>query len=107
MRPATRNTIFMFNLFQLHFNCRCIFYTTTPEIIRQCKELNIMTTNTTLNPYGLPYIGDMYKKAASMYKSSFYGYINADILISSEIFGVLEYMNELHQTQYAGRLVSN
>ena len=45
--------------------------------------------NTTLNPFGIPYIGDMYKNAGKLFKSSFYGYINGDILVENTINGVL------------------
>ena len=95
----------MFDLFQKHFNCRCIFYTTNPEYIRKCKDLDIVKMNTTLNPFGVPYIGDMYKNAGKLFKSSFYGYINADILVSTDIFSVLEYMKDVQENQYPNRLV--
>ena len=80
-------------------------YTTTPSIIDECNKLGIFTTNTTVNPFGLPYIGDMYKKAASLFNASFYGYINADILISPDWFSVLQYMKSIQEKQYPNRLV--
>lgn len=105
MRPTLQNVLYMFNLFQKHFNCRCILFTSTEEIINRCKELDIVVGNATVNEYGLPYIGDMYKSAAKMFKSSFYGYINADILISTEIFPLLEHMKTVHEQQYPNKLV--
>ena len=95
----------MFHIFQLHFNCRCIVYTTTPEIIDKCNELDIATSDSKKNPYNLPYIGDLYKKSKELFNSYFYGFINADILISTDMFGVLEYMKTVKERDYPNRLV--
>lgn len=101
----TLNTLYMMNIFQRHYNCRCIMFTTTPAIIEKCKELDIVTTTAEMNEYHLPYIGSMYQKAKELFPSTFYGYINVDILISTDIFGVLEYMKTLQQTQFPNKLV--
>ena len=80
-------------------------FTTSPSIIDKCKELDIVTTTAEMNEYHLPYIGSMYQKAKELFPSSFYGYINVDILISTNIFGVLEYMKSLLKTQFPNKLV--
>lgn len=43
-----------------------------------------------VNPYNMPIVGSMYAKAAQLYDSEYYGYINSDILVSVNLFEVLE-----------------
>ena len=43
-----------------------------------------------VNTYKLPFIGGMYEIASQMFESEYYGYINADILLSPNVFDILE-----------------
>ena len=80
----------MMRMFQTYYDCRAVVFTTTPRIIEVCNSLGITTSsNMTLNPFGLPYIGSMYHAAASLFDGAFYGYINADILLSTSFMEVL------------------
>ena len=55
----------MMRMFQTYYDCRAVVFTTTPRIIEVCNSLGITTSsNMTLNPFGLPYIGSMYRAAA-------------------------------------------
>lgn len=38
----------------------------------------------------MPIVGAMYTKAVELYDSEYYGYINSDILVSVNLFEVLE-----------------
>ena len=40
--------------------------------------------------YGMPILRDMLVKAKELYESEYYGYINSDILLSLNVFEVLE-----------------
>lgn len=41
------------------------------------------------NPYKLPLIDNMFEVVRELYDSSYYGYINSDILISPSLFDAL------------------
>lgn len=41
------------------------------------------------NPYKLPLIDNMFEVARKLFDSSYYGYINSDILISPSLFDAL------------------
>ena len=92
----------MFNLFQRYFNFKGIVFTHSKPIIQQAKEENITVIRNyqysknsiqslpRINPYGLPYIQDMFVRATKMFSSDYYGYINSDIMLSYNIFEILE-----------------
>ena len=96
----------MMKMLQRHYDCRAIVFTTTPHIIEVCNSLGITTSsNMTLNPYGLPYIGSMYHTAASLFDSAFYGYINADILLSTSIMEVLSFIKSQRSVTFPDTLI--
>lgn len=43
-----------------------------------------------MNRFGLPIVKGMFLRAQAMYDSDYYGYINSDILLSFNIFDVIE-----------------
>ena len=43
-----------------------------------------------VNTYKLPLIGGMYEIASQTFESEYYGYINGDILLSPNVFEILE-----------------
>ena len=96
----------MMHLLQKYYDCRAIVFTTTPSILDACKSLGITTSsNMTLNPYGLPYIGSLFHSAASLYSGRFYGYINADILLSSSIMEVLAFIESSFSSRFPNTLI--
>ena len=96
----------MMHLLQKYYDCRAIVFTTTPSILDACKSLGIATSsNMTLNPYGLPYIGSLFHSAASLYSGRFYGYINADILLSSSIMEVLAFIESSFSSRSPNTLI--
>lgn len=80
-------------------------FTANNKTIKVCNNYGILTSNRIeRNPYGLPYIGSMYTEAYSMVNSSYYGYINADILVSDRIFDVLTFI-EFEAYFYLQRII--
>ena len=93
----------MMRMFQTYYDCRAVVFTTTPRIIEVCNSLGI--TNMTLNPFGLPYIGSMYHAAASLFDGAFYGYINADILLSTSFMEVLSFIESQRSSHSRDTLI--
>ncbi|KNB46005.1 glycosyl transferase [Blastocystis sp. subtype 4] len=81
-------------------------FTANNKTIKVCNNYGILTSNRIeRNPYGLPYIGSMYTEAYSMVNSSYYGYINADILVSDRIFDVLSFIESKRTSIFKGSFV--
>lgn len=96
----------MMRMFQTYYDCRAVVFTTTPRIIEVCNSLGITTSsNMTLNPFGLPYIGSMYHAAASLFDGAFYGYINADILLSTSFMEVLSFIESQRSSHSRDTLI--
>ena len=106
MKTKSNNTLFMMRMFQTYYDCRAVVFTTTPRIIEVCNSLGITTSsNMTLNPFGLPYIGSMYHAAASLFDGAFYGYINADILLSTSFMEVLSFIESQRSSHSRDTLI--
>ena len=100
------NTLKMMAMFQREFSCRSIVFTTSEPMLRLCRALGLTATyDIEENPYGLPYIGSMFRRAASLFQAQFYGYINADILLSTKIFSILSFIQEQRKTFFPDRMV--
>ena len=81
-------------------------FTANNKTIKVCNNYGILTSNRIeRNPYGLPYIGSMYTEAYSLVNSSYYGYINADILVSDRIFDVLSFIESKRTSIFKGSFV--
>ena len=91
----------MFNLFQRSFNFKGLVFTHSNLIIELAKNESISYItefeyssyfffSNRLNPYGMPIVRDMFIKATGLFDSDYYGYINSDILLSFNIFEILE-----------------
>ena len=94
------------SLFQREFSCRTIMFTTDRSIQEFCNSLHVTTSSDfRTNPYKLPYIGSLFETAASMFKAHFYGYINSDILVSTEIFAVLPFILQEKRRSFPTQLV--
>ena len=103
---TTTNVLIMFHLFQKLYDFRAIVFTSNNKTIDVCNKYGILTSNRIeRNPFGLPYIGSMYTEAYSLVNSSYYGYINADILVSDRIFEVLSYIDTKRSTVFKGSFV--
>lgn len=55
-----------------------------------------MELKTRTNFAGMPLLREMYKSARSLYDSSYYGYMNSDILISGSLLVILEELLRYH-----------
>ena len=96
----------MLSLFQRELNVRGVVFTTTPSISSFCEELGLsVISNFSVNPYGLPYIGDMYNRSALLYNAMYYGYLNADILLSTRIVEALKEFEEKWRYTYSSGMV--
>ena len=95
------NVIKMFNLFQRSFNFKGIVFTTSDSIISLANEEKVTVVTSfpfnfvcfvinSKNVYGMPILRDMLVKAREMFDSDYYGYINSDILLSLNLFEVLD-----------------
>lgn len=89
----------MFKLFQENFDFKAFVFTNTSDILKECASYGIETLPyVEHNPYGLPYIGSMFTNAYGATNASYYGYINADILVSEKIFELLSYVDSQRST---------
>lgn len=89
----------MFKLFQDNFNFKAFVFTNTSSILKECANYGIETLSyVERNPYGLPYIGSMFTIAYGAANATYYGYINADILVSEKIFELLSYVDSQRST---------
>lgn len=105
MEPKTLNVLIMFRLFQQKYNFKGIFFTSNPDTIDTCKDFGVETVSDVWrNPYGMPFISGMFNQTYAMYNSLYYGYINADILVSERIFEVLPYVRRYRKI-FRGRFV--
>ncbi|KAK8794116.1 hypothetical protein WA171_003242 [Blastocystis sp. BT1] len=85
------NILQMFDLFQREFNFKGIVFTHTPSIRNAATKLHIQViSDFPVNRYHMPIVGAMYTKAVELFDSEYYGYINSDILVSVNLFELLE-----------------
>ena len=106
LSAKVKNTIKMMSLFQREFSCRAIVFTTDHSIQEFCNSQHVATSSEfKTNPYRLPYIGSLFETAAAQFKAHFYGYINSDILVSTEIFSVLPFVLQEKRRSFPEQLV--
>ena len=60
---------------------------------------------TSLNPYGLPYFKSFFNYIEKNYDSDFYGYVNSDILFSSKLINILNFVKQKQQENYLKKKV--
>lgn len=91
----------MMCLFQREFNAHAMVFTRSKQIIAQASECGITIVKKypsdcaepvrcRTNRFGMPYVRGMFAKAKQMFDSDYYGYINSDILLTFNLFDVLE-----------------
>ncbi|KAK8795966.1 hypothetical protein WA171_003931 [Blastocystis sp. BT1] len=84
------NTLRMLSLYQRYFSFHVLMFTKSPLLISICNRLSIeVVTQYERNPYGLPLLRDMIQQGKRLYIADNYGYINADILFSPNLFEAL------------------
>ena len=72
-----------------------IVFTESSEVVDYAKSLNVTTLPViTFNKYNLPVLRDLFIDARNYYNNEFIVYINADILISPDIFFFISAMYE-------------
>ncbi|OAO15268.1 glycosyl transferase [Blastocystis sp. ATCC 50177/Nand II] len=85
------NTLFMLSVYAREFSCKTVVFTTTPSIIALSKTLgHTVVTNTRVNRYGLPFIEDIMEVTHCIYSSRHVGYVNSDILFTSNLFAIID-----------------
>lgn len=84
------NHIRMYLFFQTHFNFTAIIFSNSPPVKILCHQYNItIVDHYRTNKYGMPLIRDLYQQAYHLIRSRFYGYVNGDIIMSSNLFHFL------------------
>ena len=96
-----KNVVRMLSLFQLLFPMKGVVFTNTVQIRRVAERAGLTVVRNyksewrrglmrRTNPYKMPYIRDMFVTAKKLFDSSYYGYINSDVLLSYQIFDVIK-----------------
>lgn len=85
---ATYNTLQSLSLFQRSFRFKAIVFTDSPAIRSTAERLHLLWLPIVhANPYGLPLVREMLLAARNHFNTSFYGYMNSDILLNPGVFG--------------------
>lgn len=95
------NWLRMMCLFQREFNMHAMVFTRSKQIIAQAKQCGITVVQKfpfgppaavrrRVNRFGMPFVRGMFVRAKQMFDSDYYGYINSDILLTFNLFDVLE-----------------
>lgn len=93
------NTLSLLSLYQHLYPFKALVVSSSPSIRLLCKKLNIETVSKVeSNPYGLPYVRSLLEELKKHYDSDYYGYINSDILISPNIFFILNGLQKMESS---------
>ena len=86
----------MFELFQRTYSFRAVVYTNSPIVVRLCSSLGIYSEgNYGVNLYNMPLVSSMFNRTRQFVDADYYGYINSDIVVSPNLFDVLERCKDL------------
>ena len=89
------NTITVMKLFQQEFSFKGIVFTTSHSLLSFCTSKNItVIQKMSRNEFGLPFVKDMLIELRARYNSSYYGYMNSDILLNPNVISVLKGISE-------------
>ncbi|KAK8813242.1 hypothetical protein WA158_002834 [Blastocystis sp. Blastoise] len=84
------NTLKHFSLFN-RIDVKFLLFTNSKHWIKRAKKYHIeYSTNFTTNEYGTPFFFPMLEYIESHYISSFYGFLNGDILLHGNIVNILD-----------------
>ena len=95
---VTREKLYSFrtlaNVYSAHYRLHCVVFSNNTDVISlfQRSSCSILR-NYARNPYGLPIITSLYSIVGSRYSAKYYGYVNADILMTPELFSVLDFLD--------------
>ena len=91
---------------QKHYPIKFVVISDDYVVLQYAKQLHIDSVQTieyasisrahltSQNAFGVPYIRSIFDYIESHYNSTFYGYINGDIVQSSFIYDALEYLKK-------------
>lgn len=90
------------SLFQQEYSFKGIVFTTSHSLISFCESKNItVIQRISRNEFGLPYVRDMLIELKARYNSSYYGYMNSDILLNPNIISTLKGISDrINRKQY-------
>lgn len=92
-----KNTIDILSLYQKSFDIKGIVYTNSDPVIEYARQRNLTVIREyAVNEYGVPLFRSLMEKQKELFRSSFYGYINSDILIDPSLFSHVRMMIRLH-----------
>ena len=97
------NTLYALSYFQKYYSFKAVIFSKSRVVDEFCKHYgltvitefsyfhychhSVLTLST--NPYSLPYFNFMLNQARFLFSSAHYGYLNSDILVSTELFRTL------------------
>ena len=80
----------MVSQYQQEFSFKPVLFTTSPSLISFAKNHTIdVVQDIKTNMHGMPYIRDMMIQILKTYNGLHYGYMNADILFTKDLFKAL------------------
>ena len=86
----------MFELFQRTYSFRAVVFTNSPGIVRFCASLGIYSEgNYGVNPFDMPLASYLFNRTRQFVDADYYGYINSDIIVSPNLFEILQLCKEL------------
>ena len=98
----------MLDLFQKHFSFRAVVYTNSKLVRSFAQPLGIYCEGKyELNPYGMPLASYMFNRTKYLVNADYYGYINSDIIISPNLFEILELSKKLVESGTISKKVNN
>lgn len=81
----------MFEFFQRYYSFRAVIYTNSKLVRSFALPLGIYCEgNYEVNVYGMPLASSMFDRAKKLARADYYGFINSDIILSPNIFGILK-----------------
>ena len=94
-----KNTIDLLSLYQRIFRIKAVVFTTSDPIIDYAKRKGLIVIQEyQRNSFGVPLYRPFLEKLKQLFPSSFYCYINSDILIDPSFFSHLSTLKRLHSS---------
>ena len=96
LNKDVHNTLCMLSYFQQHFSFKAVLFTNSDVVLHICEQYGItVITKFSTNMYSLPYCRFMLNQLRLLFSSEHYGYLNSDILLSTELFRTLRECAEM------------
>lgn len=104
MKQKVRNTIALMSLYQREYSFKGVVFTKSTKVTKVAKSFNLTVIPKVLrNHYRLPFIRSIFQEMKKRINSTYYGYINSDILLHPRVFELLPIIN----TKMKNQLLSN